>query len=220
LSYPDDSELHYWLAVSCTNLAGLNEQEGKKGEVVGLLEQARPSMESAVRAVPAPVRQSELGYVLQSLGKEYARLEKPEKAARLLEEAIDQQRQVCSKEPGSAPYRHALAESYLELSKVQRSRNLLGKSVAAALESTKLYHDRPGELYRVAVELARSMNRVGDGRANLSAEQESERQVYARHTLQVLKAAVAAGYRDGNALRKEPAFAPLLDRDEFKQLLR
>jgi tetratricopeptide (TPR) repeat protein len=219
LTHPDDSELHYWLAVSCTNLAGLNEKEGK-GQVLGLLEQARPSMEVAVRAFPAPARRSELGYLLQSLGQEYHRLGQPEKASRLLQEAIERQRQVCAKEPGSVPYRHALAGHYLELAKVQRSRNLLGKAVAAALEARKRYHDSPAELYQVAVELARCMNRVGEGRTTLSPEQEAERQRYASHTLKTLKAAVAAGYRDTDALRKQPAFARLRDRDEFRQLLR
>ncbi len=220
LIYPDDPELHYWLAVSYTNLAGLNEKEGKRGEVLGLLERARPSMEAAVRAFPAPARRSEFGQVLQALGQEYYRLGQPEKASRLLQEAIEQQRQACAKEPGVVDYRHALAGCCLELAKVQRSRNLLDQAAAAALEASKRYHDRPGELFRVAVELARCMNRVGEGKPPLSAEQEAQRLRYARHTLQVLKAAVAAGYRDGEALRKEPAFAGLRDRDEFRQLLR
>jgi tetratricopeptide (TPR) repeat protein len=219
LTYPDDPDLHHWLASSCTRLALLDKKEEQMAEVLGLLEQARPSMEAAVRAFPNPARRSELGELLQALGTEYYRLEQPAKAACLLQEAIEQQRQVCAAEPGLVDYQHALAESYLELANVQRSRNLLGEAVAAGLEASKCYTDRPAELYKVAVELAQSMNQVGDDRATLSPEQESDRRRYARYTLQTLKAAVAAGYRDGDALRKEPAFAGLRDRDEFRQLL-
>jgi tetratricopeptide (TPR) repeat protein len=219
LTYPDNSELHYWLAVSCTNLAALHQKEGKLAEVLGLLEQARPSMEYTVRVFPDLARRSELGYLLQSLGTEYHRLGQPEKAVQFLREAIEQQRRVCAREPKSAAYRHALAEHYLALAEIQRSRNRVSEAVAAALEAGKRYHDSPAQLYQVAVELARSMNRVGEGRGPLSPEQQAERQRYARHTLEALKAAVAAGYRDGAALRKEPAFAPLRAADEFQKLL-
>ena len=145
--------------------------------------------------------------------------EQPEQAVILLQEAIEQQRQACLKEPKSAEYRLALAEQLLELAAVQRSRNRLSEAVAAALEAGQRYHDRPAELYQVAVELARSMNRVGEGRVVLAPEQQAQRERYARHLLQTLKAAVDAGYRDADVLRKEPTFAWLRDRDDFRQLL-
>jgi hypothetical protein len=157
--------------------------------------------------------------VLQSLGTEYARHDQLEQANQVLQEAIEQQRRVCAQAPKSVPYRHALAESYRELAKVERTRCRLDAAVAAALEAGQRYHDNPAELYKVAVELAQCMNQIGEGQATFTSEQQAEHARYARHTLQALKAAVAAGYRDREALHQEPAFAVLRDREEFRQLL-
>jgi serine/threonine-protein kinase len=143
----------------------------------------------------------------------------PEQAIRFLQEAIEHQRKACAREPKSAANRYALAEQYLKLAEIQRLRRRPNEAATSAQEAGQRYCDKPEGLYQVAVELARCTSCVGEGRTTLSPEQQAERQRHARHTLQALKAAITMGYRDGDALRKEPAFEPLRDREEFRQLL-
>ena len=86
------------------------------------------------------------------------------------------------------------------------------EALAAALERQQLWAGNAAELYSLAVDLARAAR-------SWPAAEPAPKTDPADLALSVLREAVAAGFRDGDRLRKEPAFAALRKRADFAELL-
>src|SRR5581483_5819540 len=91
---------------------------------------------------------------------------------------------------------------------VERQHGRADRAVALTLERRDLWADNGPELYRAAVALAL---------AAAITKMEGERTHYGDLTLETLRQAKAAGFRDAERLRQEKAFDALRQRDDFKQ---
>jgi hypothetical protein len=142
-----------------------------------------------------------------------------EEAAGAYQQAVEQQRIPFDKAPQVRQFRQFLNNHYRYLARVQRQLGRLAAAAAASVERAKLYPDNPQQVYAVACELALCLPLVGKGKAELTKEEQAERQKYADQVMAMLRQAVAAGFDDAGRLKTDKALAPLRTRDDFKQLL-
>jgi hypothetical protein len=87
------------------------------------------------------------------------------------------------------------SEHYLHLAALQRDLAHPAEAAATSMEQKQLWPHEPDELYQVARELARCIPLVGKGRAELSVQEQAERQRYAEQALETLRQAISQGFR-------------------------
>jgi hypothetical protein len=136
-------------------------------------------------------------------------------AAELYRTAVGHQRSVLGSFPRSRRSQLFLSLHYQRLSQSLRALGQPSEAAAAARDGLELRADDPGYMYDTACELSLCIPLVrgndGDGRA--------ERDRYARSAIDVLRRAVAAGFRDFAHMRVDADLDPLRGRGDFQLLL-
>ncbi len=156
-----------------------------------------------------PNYQADLGWTLNHLAAIDIVRGRWQEAKQRLERASDHQRKALAAMPSHRAYRRFLGEHLRQLTQVYKELNQPAEAVQAAQESADLASGEPAGLYNAACTLALSVPLVpGD-----------QRQALASEAVQTLKRAVAAGW--GNALftSRDPDFAVLRDRDDFRRVV-
>jgi eukaryotic-like serine/threonine-protein kinase len=154
-----------------------------------------------------------LGAVVRSAGR-------PAEAKRGYEQAIALLEQQVQQNPTDAEHRYFLASSIR-----RRALTLadLGDPVGAAADARRalVLCDGPGsssaeEVVELACCHAALAGLAGRARSGVSAAEGEEE---ARASIELLRRAIAIGYRNGNELRIESALDPLRSRDDFRLLM-
>ncbi len=148
-----------------------------------------------------------------------SQLGRHDEALPVLHEAVRQQRLAFDRAPHVLRYRQALSTHYATLAETARALGRPGDAAVALRERRALWPDEPRELVRVAGDLALTAAVVGKGKADLTPEENAERDGYAEEAVAVLRQAVAVGFRDGDRLQKDPNLAVLRGRGDFQELL-
>src|SRR5262249_53573590 len=154
---------------------------------------------------------SDLGKIHGNRGLALADLGQREEAAQAHREAIKHQEAAFKTAPQVTGYRQALGQHHLHLGDVLRQLGRPTEAAAAFAAVAKLWPSDGSKLYAVARDLALCVPLVGKGKAQLSPEEQAERQKLADQVVQVLGQAVRGGFRDAGKLRAEPAFEPVRD---------
>jgi hypothetical protein len=184
------------------------------------LEKAETIARKLVEAYPDVLAdRKSLAEILNNLGLNQARQNRLVKAEALLREAIFQARVPFDRRPDVPDHRRVLNATYGTLGEVLRAGGKLGGSVAITLERQRLWSNNSLEQYRIARDLALSTKTVGKGKPALTPDDRAEREKYLELALKALRQAVASGYHDEVALRKEPAWDVFRGRKEFSQVL-
>ena len=167
-----------------------------------------------------PQVRDDLGLALNNLGITLVQVGQPEGGLELIAEAIAWQKVTFARAPQSPRYREGLGVFYTAQAEGLRKLGRLSEAVAVTRKRQELYPDDPQELFRIAVGVSRVLPLVGAGKKKLSPEELAVRRGFEDQTLEVLRTAVAKGFRDAKQLRSQVAFALLRQRPEFQELVR
>jgi tetratricopeptide (TPR) repeat protein len=131
-------------------------------------------------------------------------------ARQSLERAIESQRRALSSAPHNPLYRWWLTVHLAHLVKVHRALSQPTEAVRTAREcAAALVQENHAALYQVARALALSVPLV----------QENQKPALAAEAVQMLNAAVNAGWSDAEHTSRDPDLVPLHDRDDFRRLV-
>ncbi len=175
--------------------------------------------EKLVEASPAePGPKSDLGESLHTLAGLLLEQNKRPQARQCLLDAIRRQQEALAirPEPG---YRRALClhrEGLIEVAISAGDHGEAARSVAGLLKAVPAdWSDHP----RAAGFLARCVALAGKDESLPEARRRELARAYGDRALDLLRQAVARGYKDANHLRRSPELEPLRSRDDFKRLL-
>jgi eukaryotic-like serine/threonine-protein kinase len=217
---PDVPVFRYELALTHNRIGMLLRSTDRLPEAHQSLEKALRVNEQLVEGHPGSSRfQSELGATLHNLGMVLRQQKRPEEALAVVRRAVEHQRAALRRSPRVVYYRRFLGNHYINLWNVQLDLGRPAEAAAAALELKALWPGSPAEQVQAARLLSLVAEAVGKGKAELSAEERTERERYAGQAMQVLREAVALGYEDAKNLKEHPEFAPLRSRDDFRKLV-
>ena len=195
------------LAVTHNNLGFLESQIGQSEDALRCFDSARVVFERLVRDYPTIVsHRSSLGGVHNNLGMTYEQLHKDSDAVAAYHKAVEHQRLALEAAPDLVYVREFLSKHYFNLARTLRATGKAKEAVEITLERKKLWKGTPGMLYEVAGELALA------GAAQKTAADQHQALDAAMATL---KEAIAAGYDDMSAARKDPAFVVLRDSPDY-----
>jgi tetratricopeptide (TPR) repeat protein len=215
------------LALACGNLGVLHQQDGRWAEARRCYEEARNVLEKLVAAnTDVPQFQFRLTQTCWNLGNVLGETKQWAEALHTFEQAYAICEQLLTTDPDHFEYRsyacsavHRCGEVLAELDRRDEALTAFRKAIAhqrlLAAEAPQAARYR----YNLACDLALCATLVGKSQGELTAQEQAERSRYADQSLEALRQAVAAGFRDVERLNKNRHFDPLRSRDDFKKLL-
>jgi serine/threonine-protein kinase len=201
-------------------LALLHFSKGQRQEEVRYYQKACTVLDGVVRQRPDlfTFRQN-LCTVWNNLGVTLAEVGRYADGAGAVRRAIAQQRRNVADFPKEITCKLALAGNYRALAFVFNLERRPAEAMAALEEARKAGAGHAAVLYLIACDLARTATMVGKVNSGLTPIEQAERKKTCDLAMEVLRQAVAAGYRDRSQLDKNPDLAPVRQRDDFKALL-
>jgi serine/threonine protein kinase len=125
------------------------------------------------------------------IAKNHWQLGHLDETSHALRQSLEVQRQVCQREPDVPLYRHELADRHIRLGRFVSERGKLTEAVSCFLEARKLTPDSHVYLSRIAQELKRQAQKVGEGRDRLTPAEHAEQQRYLSLSAEAARAALA-----------------------------
>jgi serine/threonine-protein kinase len=198
----------------------LYQRQRKHESALAPYKEARTLLEKLVADAPEnPDYRNSLGALLTNMGLAMRELKRLDEARGLLEKALEHQGQAVARAPQAALYRRKLALWYGTLASIELAAGRPAAAVAAARQRGKLWPGDPKVQYAVGADLARAAALVGKGQADLSADEQAERDRYADLAVASLRQAVGRGFRDRQRLQTDRALDLLRGREDFRKLL-
>jgi serine/threonine protein kinase len=198
------------LAHGYNNIGVVRNTTGRPAEALESHRRALELRERLVRDNPSsPDFQSELGLTLNNLAEIDMGRGRWRAAREGLEKALEHQRKALAAVPGHPFYRGFLRDALLNMVKVHQAMNQPTEAIQVARDLAALTRAEPRDLYKVASALSSSVPLVrGEPQNALAAE-----------AVRTLNEAIAAGWNDAGKTSRDPALAPLRDREDFRRLL-
>jgi tetratricopeptide (TPR) repeat protein len=185
---------------------------GQDIQAVQVFEAASAVADGLARRYPnQPGHASRLAAILHSHAETLARLGRLEEARSSVRRAVAHQRRALEKAPKEAREPRQLAGHYTLLAAVERALGRPDEAVQATQKRLDLLPDDANELYLAARDLGLT--------AAAPKGEPAARSRAAGLAVDALRRAVAAGFRDAERARTDPALAPVRARPEFQQLL-
>ena len=194
------------------NLGVLEDKAGRSGRVVDLLGPARDHLREVHHARPGDLSAREalatacrnLAIALDGLGRHAEALE-------AYRECADLQLELArADDPRIRPNRGHLVAGLLGMARCHLHLGHVAKAIDAAETMRKVWAGDPRELIEIAVELILCSE---------AAASDGEARRYADRAMDLLREAVASGFRNPELLECEPIFAPLRKRPDFRDLV-
>jgi eukaryotic-like serine/threonine-protein kinase len=160
-----------------------------------------------------------LSNALHNTGNILVKAGRPAEGVMAFRQAIEHTRHITAANPKSRNPLRLLGHHYLAMAGAHRALGQPAEAAATLLEHRELYEGDPEELYNLACGLALCIPAVGQGRAELTPEQRAEREKYGDQAVDVLRRAVAAGFRRASHMIKDTDLRPIRDRDDFRALV-
>jgi tetratricopeptide (TPR) repeat protein len=133
-----------------------------------------------------------------------------EEAVSRFREAISYQRPLVESQPQATRFRRFLSWHYSLLAHSLTALGSIAEAAQATRELTKLWPQDPGQLYYCAQCFSYYRPLTSD---------DAQKRALAQEATQTLRRAVAAGFRDGLLMARDPYLIPLHDRAEFQHLV-
>ena len=209
------------LAACLSRVAKLHLQASGSEKAFRFHEAARDAWEEILANDPYDHEaRSGLAVTLDGFGFLLRKTGRLQQALASFQGAINHQSQAINKMPQGAKYRKLLTQHYAQLAQLQRELGRPAEAAAATLERRQLWPHEPEQLYSVASDLVQCIPLVGRGKTDLTSAEQAERRRYADQAMEVLRQAVADGYKDVEKLKKDTALVLLQSRREFQELVR
>jgi serine/threonine-protein kinase len=162
---------------------------------------------------PVPDYESQRGAALHNRADLLLEQHKYGEARPCIEEAIAVQTKALQASPTVASYRQHLSDHYWVLASLEQHEGKLEACAAATAKMIDVYPDRWQERYWAAYLLAQCVPAAAkdEKRPELA-------RAYGDQAMRRLREAVERGYTNQLPLRKERAFGPLAERDDFRKL--
>jgi tetratricopeptide (TPR) repeat protein len=218
---PDSPWTRSQWALTCQNLGNLHAMQERHEEALRYYRQSHGlRLQLAGKTPDDPETRWQLAMSYDRLGngcKETSRL--PEALA-AYEKARDLEEKMIRDYPAAAGrFRGALLDTCYGLTEVQLALGRPADAAATARRRRDLAPNDPDRLYGVACHLALCVPLIGKGKSEPTAA-EAERRRCADEAMEVLRQAVAAGYKDWPPLEEDPDLAPLRGRPDYRELLK
>jgi serine/threonine-protein kinase len=218
---PEDLDYVRKLAESWNSVGIAELSLRRRPEALKSFETATAYFERALCADPDDHKTiSDFSRTLLNRGITLSEMGRNEEALALLDEAMPIQRDAMRRRPGRDRYPDLVGKILQRYSIVYRNLGRLPEAAAAARERVKLRKHSPEALAEAAGALAALIPVVGKGKGSLSEGEESERRQLAEEALELLRAAVAAGYADAQKLSTHADYEPIRGRKEFEEILK
>jgi tetratricopeptide (TPR) repeat protein len=189
---------------------------GNPAEALRLLESSRVIQEQLHSAQPGnPNFLTDLGGVMNDCGMALAALGRHEEAILMYQAAIKHQRRVLGRFPHFRRSQHFLSIHYQSLATSQRKLRQPANAAAAAREGLALRPNDPNYAYDIACELSLCARVV----AGNDGEARAARERYAQAAINVLRKAVAAGFRNFSHMKVDADLEPLRGRSDFQIMM-
>jgi serine/threonine-protein kinase len=218
--HPDDWELRNDLALSYHRLGSKYYGNTFPEEALRCYDLARQHQERVLEGRLDDIEMRDnMAMVLNNLGITLANHGQPAAGVAHIRRAIVYQ-ELNLIEKNTPRFRNTMNVHHTALTEALRLNGQLTEAVAAARQRLRYLPDTPTERFKVAVEAALVIPLVGAGKKELSTEELAQQRDFADKAMEMLRAAVARGYRDGNQLRTHSALAPLRARPDFQSLVK
>ncbi len=218
--YPDATD--YWQKLINTffNLTELYLSLDRSREVEANYHRFVKMLERRVDSFPKmPEHKHELGVVLNNFATFLLRRDKLTEAGRQLREAIHYQQAALKDNPKQAGFRLALCGHYLSLADTLVQLEDHGEVTRVMTELIDVAAASWQDYPRAASLQARCI-RLAEQDKRLAAAKRTELvQRYGDQAMNLLRRALAQGYKDVNSLKKAAEFEPLRTREDFRKLL-
>lgn len=167
-----------WLARQTVKICAVLRRCKALREALRLAERVQRCLEDFVLRSPEAHAFMELSQVWQQIGKVHWDYRQGEATLNAYRQALEAQRRACTLAPSVPEYRDGLGRCYLQLGRKFCELDRLDEAESCFRERRALW---PGEAARQAEalrELRKWADQVGDGRKELSPEEQQERQRY------------------------------------------
>jgi tetratricopeptide (TPR) repeat protein len=219
-SVPRGAAYRQDLLTQLTNLDAVLPRIGSRQEVEETKKRIVEVRRGLVRDFgPQPAYQHDLAKALLKLGVYYRDYNQPGEARAPLEEAVKREREVLKATNSPAARQQlmlcldALAQALLEL-------NDHAAAARTLLELNETAPDAWPDRVKAAARLAACAAVAAEDKTVAEEERKSQSKAAADAALRVLRQAVDQGFKDAAFLKRSEDFAPLRERDEFKELLK
>jgi tetratricopeptide (TPR) repeat protein/tRNA A-37 threonylcarbamoyl transferase component Bud32 len=202
---------NYWaqLAVCDFHIGLMHQRQNHIPEDRPHFKKAAQVQEKLVRQFPDNLEyRSDWSVTLFHLVKSWQLAGDNQAGLSLIQQAINEQKQVFSKAPQVLIYRSRLGDQYRTLSQLLIDSGQVEESLAPYYERLKLWPGNPDKLYEMARDVAF---------APLLSPQMNEEQKrrWNELAIKMLRQAVASGFSDSQRLQSDVAFRDLRKRDDF-----
>ena len=185
---------------------------------------ALPILETLARENPTvDGYQSQLAECLTSIGLVQGLLGKVDESLKSHQRALAICERLVHRQPSVTWYQNAVAYSQWYIGQLQRQAgreaDALRSLQAARTIFEKLAEAHSLDPYDLACIQAICGSLVGQGKADLSLEEQALRKRYADRAMATLRAATAGGFHNAEFIRKDPDFALIRPRADFQKLI-
>jgi tetratricopeptide (TPR) repeat protein len=187
-------------------------------ETLQAFEESRALREKVVQSSPDhPEYRYELALTCGNLAVTLSNLDRAEEAVRVAQQAVAEDRRALKMNPQAAKYRQTCGVHLILLAALQWSGGSYDQALAGARARADLWPKDSNELYAAASDFAQhTLGANGSDTPPTSAESRGRAE---QLVIEILRRAVAAGFRDRQRLLGEKAFAPLRLRPDFQEVL-
>lgn len=166
-----------------------------------------------------PAYQHELATTLTSLGWLRQKRHELREALELLQQALPHHRAALKAYPGHPEYRTRYRDNREDLGTTQVLLALHAEAAATAEELVQAAVQPSDDYYNASCILSRCVPLAAKDAKLPEAKRKELSRRYADRALELLKQAVAKGWKDAAHMKKDTDFDPLRQRDDFKQLI-
>jgi tetratricopeptide (TPR) repeat protein/tRNA A-37 threonylcarbamoyl transferase component Bud32 len=166
-----------------------------------------------------PASQSELAIARHVLAEFYLDRSRPAEARRELEKAVGEQQSALAAQNKNPAFRSALCKHYVILLKALCELEDHAAAARTAADLAQTADPKTQDWVGVAGFLGRCMELANQDKKLPEAKRREVVQAYGNQAIELLRRAVANGYKDSGSLKEAPEFELLRPRDDFKKLV-